>query len=107
MRAGPDSLSLYLFLVGVGDIPSIAQGPLSHPTPLVHRVYPKLQVVYVVQGVKDPEDVHACYPSFFHKGIDYIVGVGGVPNSIDPSQQHLQGCCTQVKMVCCLPATMT
>ena len=75
MHAGPDRLRLYLFLAGVRDIPSIAQGPLSHPAPLVDRVYPKLQVVYVVQGVKNPEDVHTCYSSFFHKGVDYIVGI--------------------------------
>ncbi len=90
MHAGPGKLRTNLFLAGIGDIPSIAQGPLSHPTPLVDRVYPKLQIVYVVQGVEDPEDVHACYPSFFHKSVDYIVSIRGVPHSIDSSQQHLQ-----------------
>ena len=63
----------------------VADGALDDAARSSHRVHAKLQIVNLVQRVKDAEDVDAAFHRLLRKRAHDVVGVGGVA--------HLQSAC--------------
>lgn len=56
-----------------------------------NRINTELQIIQVVQGIKNSEDVHSVLYSQVAELVDDVVRVRCISNSVGTPQQHLKG----------------
>ena len=80
----------HVLLLGVDGRGGVGQGAGGDGTGLYGGFHGDLQVVRIVEGVEDTDDVNAVLHGLLHEKLDKVIGVVGVTQNILTPQQHLQ-----------------
>ena len=80
----------HVLLLGVDGRGGVGQGAGGDGACLYGGFHGDLQVVRIVEGVEDTDDVNAVLHGLLHEELDKVIGVVGVTQNILTPQQHLQ-----------------
>ncbi len=80
-----------VLLVGVEHVTAEADGTFNNTTSLVDSLDTNLELVNVVQGVKDTENIDTVLLGLLDELVDGIVGEGRVSNTVGATEEHLEG----------------
>ena len=80
----------HVLLLGVDGRGGVGQGAGGDGAGLYGGFHGDLQVVRIVEGVEDTDDVNAVLHGLLHEKLDKVIGVVGVTQNILTAQQHLQ-----------------
>ena len=76
--------------LGISDVAGVADCCLADLAGFADCLHGHLHAGGPVQGVKDPEDIHAGVGGLFNKLLYHVVRVVGVADSVGTAQQHLE-----------------
>lgn len=80
-----------VLLLGVQHVSAVADGGLDHTASGLHGLDTDLELVDIVEGVEDTEDVDTVLLCLLAEVVDGIVRQRRVGNAVGSSEQHLEG----------------
>mmetsp|Transcript_18872 Transcript_18872/g.54649 ORF Transcript_18872/g.54649 Transcript_18872/m.54649 type:complete len:333 (-) Transcript_18872:914-1912(-) len=82
---------IVLALGGVGDISRVADGALDESTGGTGGVDSELEIVEIIERIKDAEDVDSGFGRLLAEFVHDIVGIVGISHRVGATEQHLEG----------------
>lgn len=80
-----------ILLVGVKHVTAVANGTLANTAGLLDSLDTNLELVDVVEGIEDTEDIDTVLLGLLDEVLNGIVGQRSVGNTVSATEEHLEG----------------